>query len=193
MTSSKYTNNEILEGIINRNEKIAKYLYDKIFPAVYKHISLNNGNKEDAFDVFEKAYLIVEKKIRNDELVLSCKFSTYFFSVCRNVWFNELRKMKKEILDHDVIFEYRTSDTLNYIERLIEYEPYYLYKKHFERLSELCKKLLSMALEKIPYERIAAKLNYSSAGMARKRKYKCKKKLLESIRKDPLFTELNNS
>lgn len=79
------------------------------------------------------------------------------------------------------------------VESIEKNERYLLYKKHFNRLPESCKKLLLLFFEGNKMKDIAIKMGFASEGYARKRKHHCQKNLLNSIANDPLYNELAGS
>ena len=58
-------------------------------------VTQNSGDKEDAKDIFQDAMVIIYEKIRLNKLGLSSAFHTFLFSICRNLWLQELTKRKK--------------------------------------------------------------------------------------------------
>lgn len=58
------------------------------------YISKNNGNEEDAKDIFQDALFIIIEKIHNNDFVLQGTLSTYLFAICKNLWLMALDKQK---------------------------------------------------------------------------------------------------
>lgn len=71
-----------------------------------------------------------------------------------------------------------------------EEERFRLYRAKFRKLSESCRKVMSLYFQKVPMEEIAKLMGFSSEGYAKKRKYQCKEKLIGLIREDRSFNEL---
>ena len=66
----KYTDQEIIQGLKTGESFAVKYLVREFLPVIRYFISKNNGNDEDAKDIFQDAlYIIIEKvyKMREDE------------------------------------------------------------------------------------------------------------------------------
>ena len=58
----KYTDQEIIQGIKSGESYAVKYLAKDYLPVIRYYISKNNGNEEDAKDVFHDAlFIIIEK------------------------------------------------------------------------------------------------------------------------------------
>ena len=86
------TTDEILLGIRQKNDHILNMIYSEAYPTIEKYILQNRGNEQDAEDVFQEAMIIVYKRIRDNELELSCKFGTYLYAICKNIWMQERKK-----------------------------------------------------------------------------------------------------
>ena len=64
-------------------------------------IMKNKGSIEDTKDVFQEAIMVLHEKVRVDiiqkdkKLVLTCKLSTYIYSVSKNIWLKRLEQQNK--------------------------------------------------------------------------------------------------
>ncbi len=85
---------DFIKGIKENDNKIIEQLRKEIFPLIRNYILSNSGTLEDAKDIFNDAFLEVFKKIKNDDLILTTRFSNYFMTVCNNKWKKKLRKRK---------------------------------------------------------------------------------------------------
>jgi RNA polymerase sigma factor (sigma-70 family) len=180
---------EILDGIRQNDVEILQYVYKTFYPQVKYFIKVNSGVEDDAQDIFQEAIIIIFRKLKNEQLNISCTFNTYLYSVCKLLWLKQLekRKAKKEL----------SIDKGNYIELpddtqvMMEYsERYRLYQDYFKKLSNDCRKVLELSLQKVPLKKIAVIMGYKSEKYAKKRKFTCKEKLIENIKSDPKFKEL---
>lgn len=64
---------------------------------VMKYISQNNGNQEDAEDVFQETLIVLIKKLQDPAFQLSSKLSSFMFSIAKNMWLYRLRGKKNTI------------------------------------------------------------------------------------------------
>jgi DNA-directed RNA polymerase specialized sigma24 family protein len=90
----KYTDQEIIQGIKSGESYAVKYLAKDYLPVIRYYISKNNGNEEDAKDIFQDALFIIIEKIHNDDFALQGPLSTYLFAICKNLWLMVLDKQK---------------------------------------------------------------------------------------------------
>jgi hypothetical protein len=71
--------------------------------------------------------------------------------------------------------------------REVENERYRLFQQHFLRLSEDCKKVLRLFMNKVPLKEIAEIMGFKTEKYAKTRKFMCKEKLKNAIINDPNF------
>ena len=187
--STKTTKNQAyIEGIRQNNSTIIRAIYKNYSKAILHLVLTNGGKKEDAHDVFQEGLMIIYQKSKKTDFQLTSSFSTYFYAVCRNIWSNKSRKKSNT----EVTFD---NQTLSIIENLSvndieENEEYALYRKKFLELGKDCQRVLNLFLQKTEMKEIMRKMGFSSVGYAKKRKFMCKQKLIQLIKKDPKFKEL---
>ena len=63
----------ILKAIIENDENIYKYFYQKLFGIVAKFVIDNNGTYAEAEDVFQDAILVITEKFRGQKELLNKK------------------------------------------------------------------------------------------------------------------------
>jgi len=178
----------IMKGIIVGNEAIIKSFYKENLSYIRKYILRNSGSEEDVEDVFQDAFIILYEKLKVNSLDLNSSLRTYFFSVCKNIWRNRLRKAKNLIIDNDVIGDNEELDTSTEDE-IENKEKEHIYRKYFLALSTTCREVLGFVFDGLSMKHIAKKTGYAE-GYVRKKKFDCKKHLIEMIENDSSFKEL---
>lgn len=181
---------DLIDGIKNKDSKTLNFLYKKYLSLVRSFVLNNNGTTDDAKDVFQEAVIAIFRYSQNENFELKCSFETFLYSICRTIWLNNLRNQRVHLNKINEISEFIifSSSTNEMIEESLEYK---LYQKHFQRLSEECKKLLQLFFDKVSYAEIAKLLGYSSVGFVKKKKFNCKEFLMKSIKNDPEFNRLS--
>lgn len=181
-----YSDEAIIEGLRLRSDYIIKYIYQELFPTISFMVTKNNGNEEDAEDIFQDSLIIIFKKIRADELELSCSFRTYLYSVCRNLWLQKLGQRKQFSREFGEVESYITLSEVAINERNHEeLEKFRLYQEHFLSLGGDCQKVLRLFMNKVSLRDIASEMGFKTEKYAKTRKYLCKEELKKRIINDP--------
>jgi RNA polymerase sigma factor (sigma-70 family) len=185
-----YSDEDILRGLKVQDRSVVNYVYKELFPTIKYLITTNSGSEIDAEDVFQDALVIIFKKVRSDDLVLTSSFKTYLYSVCRNLWLQRLDKkaFSSEFLELENLNELQ--DTIQFEFADTENEKYKLFQQHFLNLGEDCQKVLKLFLQKVPLKEIADIMGFKSEKYAKTRKFMCKEKLKQQILNDPRFKKL---
>jgi len=66
-------------------------------------------------------------------------------------------------------------------------ERWDIYEDNFQKISENCQKVLTLHLKKTSAKVIMQELGYASESVVAQRVFKCKKSLIEHIKKDPRY------
>ncbi len=191
MSTRTVENQKYMEGIKKGDPKVIRSIYKQYEKAILHLVQTNKGSREDAHDVFQEGIMLMYQKSKKSDFQLTSSFSTYFYAVCRNIWSNKSRKKSNS----EVTFD---NKMLSIIEGLSttdieENEEYALYRKKFLELGEDCQKVLDLFLHKTGMKEIMKQMGYGSVSYAKKRKFLCKQKLVQLIKKDPKFKELRKT
>ena len=183
-----YSNKEIIDGIRRKDRKMIEYLYDNYYPALRRMVLHNSGRDDDAWDIFQDTILIIFEKIRNDELQLKCAFSTYLYSIWKNKWLKTLERRRFEYhknrsYDFQLVEENQESIEVNTDKE----EQYLLVREYVEKLDERCRKIMKLHLKDYSNQEICDLLNISQYDLVRKKKHRCKEKLLQWIKSDKRY------
>lgn len=179
-----------LENLSQGKQEDIVLLYEKIFPKIEQFVLHNNGRIGDADDIFQKALLQIIVRYRKEPFDISTSFENYFFTVCKNLWRRELNASKFTTNDSD--FMHTLSDETDSAFAIVEQERYDLFTEKLEVLSENCKQLLQLFFKKTPYTVLMRKFGYNSENVVRQRIFKCKKRLIELIKKDSRYDNLKD-
>lgn len=180
-----YSDNEITEGIAADKSKVLLFVYHEYFPYIENYVVQHSGTKDQAKDLFQEGMIVIYKKIITGELELYCKFSTYLYAVCKRIWIQDRRKAMLRInkmKDSGIAAEPITPYGHEYTDEAKE-----LFYKHFKQLSPDCQKILRLHFNDCTIEEIRDALGYQTAHHVMDRKYRCKKSLIDRIKKDPKY------
>lgn len=178
---------EILEGIQKHDHKIINSFYKSNLHKIEKLVINSGGCSNKALDIFQEAMIILYRKLKNNDLILQCRLSTYFYSICKHLWLDEVKKRNRIFtktkyppIDH----------RLEEPEAEYKNEIYEIFDRHFDELSEDCQKILEMHFHKRSIEEIKELMGYSNSHYIMDKKYRCKKSLINRILNDPKYKKL---
>jgi RNA polymerase sigma factor (sigma-70 family) len=187
-----YSDEQILKGILRHDSLILQYVYKQYYYKISYFIRKNNGNEDDASDIFQEAIIIIYRKLKENDLIFeTSSFAGYLYSVCRFLWLKQLerRRIERERLNDTLPFQDNLYDE-SLVELVEKNEKYGLYQKHFATLSTDCQKLMQLFFEKNSLKEIAKIMGYKSEKYAKTRKYKCKEILIRRIKQDVEFKKI---
>jgi RNA polymerase sigma factor (sigma-70 family) len=166
-------------------DQIVPLLYKNILPLVQKYIRKNNGNKEDAFDVFHDAILIFYKQVLTNNFQIGENIYGYIYKIAINSWLNKLKRDKKiqfsEVVPDAMDFESEKKHTDEHnktIEHLMN------------QTGDKCKEVLHYSLfTDVLLEDVQIYLNYPSVSALKMQIQRCKQKLKTYLESNPHLIE----
>ncbi len=186
----EYTDSEIIECLRNRQSYVVRYLWDRYIPMVRLLVTRMGGTSEDAKDIFQDGLMIMLEKIDSNQFTLTCRFKTFLYCVCENLWKSALDKRHAAAnyftrkVDPD-----DEKDLTDLIDKKLHKE---IFHEVFESLDPVSKNILKLYwLDVSPHE-IAAKLGYTY-GYVRKKKCEAQTELTEKVKNHPGYKEIMNS
>ena len=180
----------LLEGIRKGESKAINSLYEKYYPGIKKYVESNSGGEDDAMDIFQDATMVLYKKLKDPDFELTSSAYTFLYAVARNLWLKVLKKRRTQGVTSDTE---NVSTSEEEIENAIfQKEKYDLFRKKLNQLGEGCQQILRLFFDGKSMKEISTIMSISEK-YARKRKFQCKEKLIDSIKSDPVYRELRPS
>lgn len=198
------SNKDIIDGLYSHNKEVVEYIYKENYKSAVSFITNNNGNRHDAEDVFHDALIALYGIINEKKLKLTCAFSTFLIAICKNLWFKEIEKRSriKNNIDLSISLDRTCSKSLEFgnpkfdeydvNDIVIQYEKDNLFHFHFERLKDVCKKVLLLYFGKSPMKDIAAATGFNSEKTVKVKKFYCQEELINNIKNDPEYSNIIN-
>lgn len=189
MKTASYSDSEIVEAIKSGGrgrQDVIRFLYGQkdLQNKIIQFVQRNSGNFQDGQDMFHEGIIVMDRNIRQDKFKMESSVNGYLFSICRFLWMNQIRKQGKTSLTEDNSrldeVEESTPET-----QLFDNEQKTVLRKLMSHLGERCQKILELWKLSYSMDEIATELNFSSAAMARKNKYRCQKSLMEIVGNNP--------
>ena len=165
-------------------------LYKLYYQNIVSLVQKNNGSARDAQDIYQDTLVILHKNVRKIGFTLSCKLSTYLYSIARNLWLNELRKKNRQTELTETHTEYISIDESSY-ENLEREERSTQLDIFISSLGVDCKKVLEYYYyENFKMVEISRLMGYATEQVAKNKKASCLKKLREKVSNNPNLLEL---
>ncbi len=183
----EYSESEIIDCLRKRDSSVVKYLSEKYMSVVRLLVFQNGGSSDDARDIFQDALIIILEKIDEGDFVFKCKFSTYLYSVCENLW--------RSVIDRRVA-------TANYVSSVVNPEPErdisdimdrelheFILRDALEKMDQTSRDILNLYWQDVPNQEIADRLGISY-GYVRKRKCEAQNELIMRIKQHPQYLRI---
>jgi RNA polymerase sigma factor (sigma-70 family) len=185
----EYTDIEIIECLRNRQSYVVHYLSDRYLPMIRLMVIQLGGNPEDAKDIFQEGLMIMLQKIDNREFALTCKFKTFLYCVCENLWKSIIAKRQAAVN----YFARRTEpegeeDFTEVMDNNLCRE---IFLSVFDTLDPVSKNILKLYWEEVSPQEIADRLGYSY-GYVRKKKCEAQAELTEKVKMHPDYNKIVN-
>jgi RNA polymerase sigma factor (sigma-70 family) len=171
------TDNEAILGILNNSEVMLKRVYIGYFPMVLQLVISNNGNEDDAKDIYQEAIIVLYNKVRAGDFELTSKLKTFIYSICRRLWLKRLTQMSRfagDIHDHQEYFTV-DEDLATHEEKDIQFDKM---AGALSLLGEPCKTIIEdFYIHNKSMQEICERFGYTNADNAKTQKYKCLQRL----------------
>ncbi len=173
----KLNDEQLIVAIRNGDKDAVVQLYKDNYMAIRNYILKNSGNKDDAEDILQDACVAVWEKIKNNELELKARLSTFVFAISRNLWLKRLNKLGRQSHIDDI-----HTENMAVVEDSFASENRKIVMKMMDKLGTNCKELLLLFyFEGFDMATIAQKLQYNNADTAKAKKHQCFKQLQEHV------------
>ena len=185
-----YKDQEIIailrDNTSKKHNQVIRFLYKKCFKAIQNHILNNNGNEEDASDIFQEAITLFYQQIQLGKFEGRSAITTYLQGIAKNLWFSQLRKHKK--INTQSIDESLPESQEDHQSLLKSQQSQVLFKRLFSKMKEDCQKILKLAYyENLSMAEISEQFeSLTNEQSARTKKYRCLKGLMSIFKKNSI-------
>ena len=164
---------QLLEGLASNDRSAVEAIYRDNYPMIQSFILNNNGDSDEARDIFQEAMIVIYEKAVSGSFELNCQLKTYIYSVCRRLWLKRLQQLQR----YGSLVE-NVEDTVAVEEDLEIHEKhntdFILMEAAMNKIGEPCKSLLdAYYIQKKNMQEIASEFGYTNADNAKTQKYKC--------------------
>lgn len=175
--SSDPADSEIILGILNDSKEVLNRLYVSYFPMVLQLVLNNNGNEDDAKDIFQESIIVLYNKVKSGKFELNSKLKTFLYSVCRRLWLKRLNAQSRNVRNVEDFSEFiPVEDDLEHHEE--KDRQFELMEYALKQLGEPCKTIIEdYYIQNRSMQEISEKFGYTNADNAKTQKYKCLQRL----------------
>ena len=168
---------EVIIGILNNSDSVLKRLYLAYFPMVLQLVLNNNGNEDDAKDIYQEAIIVLYNKVKRGDFELSSKLKTYIYSICRRLWLKRLKQLNRyggDIKDFEDYLPVE-DDVEKHQDRDLQLNKM---QDALNLLGEPCKTIMEdFYMHSRSMQDICERFGYTNADNAKTQKYKCLQRL----------------
>ena len=163
----------LLEGLAANDKQAIEAIYRDNYTVIQSFILNNNGDADEARDIFQEAMIVLYEKAISGSFELNCQLRTYIYSVCRRLWLKRLQQLQRYSPHNDHLEE-----TVPVDEDMEHHEKrntdFTMMETAMGKIGEPCKSLLeAYYIQKKHMQEIAADFGYTNADNAKTQKYKC--------------------
>jgi RNA polymerase sigma factor (sigma-70 family) len=145
------------------------------------YIIANNGNEEDAADIFQEVLTEIYRQAKDRQLQLTCPFEPFLLLLCKRKWLNALKKRGRQPVTKDIDDVSIGEDVFALAEQTQQQEKRMQVFLHcFEQLGQGCREIIKKSMSGEAQEIIAAQLKVTY-GYLRKKKSECMAALTKMI------------
>lgn len=175
----EYSDHEIIECLRKRQSYVVRYLSERYMPMIRLMIYRMGGSSDDAKDIFQEGLIIILEKIYNKNFILTCKFKTFFYCICENLWKSVLEKKRAAA---NYVMSRIDSNYENDFTEVLDTKLYEtIFKDVFDSLDEISKKILTLYWQEISPQDIAGILGYTY-GYVRKKKCEAQAEFIKRLK-----------
>lgn len=189
---AKYKDKDILKAIRNgEDHKALESLYRELFPKIRKLVNTTESKEEETKDILQESLLIFYKQVITNKFDDKFEISGFIYTIARNLWINRVKRKKRMVnVDQGLLPEIaddNVSDDLELNERR-EFA-----QQVFSQLEDKCKQLLTYTIfEELSMKEVAEKMGFTSANAATVASFRCKKYLMDLVKKNKVLNTLLN-
>jgi RNA polymerase sigma factor (sigma-70 family) len=181
------SDNELINQIRiggSMRDKALKNLYQNkaLRQMVVSYVLSNGGEIYEGEEIFQDTMLVFDEKVAAPDFTLTSSLSTYFVAIAKWQWLNMRRKKgRNSTSEYDPRQHDSSDESDNPFRSLLHDERRNLLETILLHTGERCKKILLRWAEGFSMKEIAEEVGLSSDLMAKKEKYRCWERFLQTI------------
>lgn len=185
-------NKEILDAILSgNNTKVLNHLYETSLPQITKFICMNDGDEDEAKDIFQDAVVALFTTVKLGKYEHDKDVNGFLYFVSRNLWINRVKRRNKQYDISRAQLAWADDSPLAVV---ITRDREALIDKFIGMMGEKCKQLLKYVIyDNLSMKEIAKMMDFGSEGVAKNAHYRCKQKMMDLVGNDESLNKLLNN
>ena len=177
---------KIRSGKAGRDGVLVSLYHDKVLRTKVEYVALKHGGQKVDFDLIFNSTIMqfVKTVINNKDFSIQSSLYSYMSGITRYIMLNDLKKTNRhrteDIDDQNNIKTEHTPESL-----ILDQSKVDQLDELLQKLGKNCKEVLMHWANGYSMKEIAVMMNYKSDMMAKKKKYKCFKELLNYLEEHP--------
>ena len=191
-----FPDSEIVDNLRSgkRMDETIRAIYREHFDSLSWFIINNNGNRQDAEDVFQEVVVNFIDLVQKDKFRGESTIKTFLFSLNRFTWLNELKRRGRSVAREEKYEKGQERVELDTSHFIADREVKAQVIELLSELGENCKKILLLFYyENFSIREILETLHYENEQVVRNKKYKCLKQLEQMIAEKPSVKQVLKS
>jgi len=177
---------KIRSGKAGRDEVLISLYHDKVLRTKVEHTATKYGGQKMDFDLIFNSTLMqfVKTVVSNKDFSIKSSLYSYMSGITRFIMLNDLKKSNRlRTEDIDDQYDIKTDHTPESL--ILDQSKIDQLDELLQKLGKNCKEVLMHWANGYSMKEIAVMMNYKSDMMAKKKKYKCFKELLNYLEEHP--------
>ena len=177
---------EILELIrLGKNKEVIPLIYKKVLPQLKNYIVKNNGNRDDAYDVFHDSLIIFYEQVIKQEFDSKYNIYGYIYKIAVFRWINKVKKLKSFVFTEELP-DLKSEENNFENKGIVNLTDSNLLDSLFSPIGEKCIELLSYTIySDMNMDDIMLRMEFSTVEAVRMQHMRCKQKLIKEIKNNP--------
>ncbi len=170
-------------------DETLSYLHRQVYAMTARFVIKYKGISADAEDIFQDGLVALYKLARLGKLASDTNVEAYLFSICKNLWFKQLRKRHETV---EFTAELNTIPELDGLPlySLLSQERQNAFGMLLRSFGEDCQKVLfAYYYDRLRMAKIAALMGFANEQVAKNKKADCMKKLKKLLSDSPEILE----
>lgn len=166
-------------------------LYTSTLKKVRNYIIKNNGNKEEADDIFQEAIVIFFLKVKDQSFDETQSIDGFIYIISRNLWINRVKRMARH-KDYETYLQHNEPvDTGDQLSEMVDQEKATAMEQVFAMLEEKCRLILKYAIyDRLSMKEISEKMGHKNDKVSKAQHYRCKQYLAKLVKENKHLMEV---